>query len=305
MVAMMRSIRRRSTVLPMTVGERVFEAFNIVALLGLAFVTLYPFYFILIVSLSGGRYVIQGLVRWYPRGITLRSYEILTSHPMLGRAYANTVLYVSVGTVINIVVTAMCAYPLSKKRFFGRKVYTFLIVFTMFFNGGLIPLFVVVRNIGIMDTMWAIVLPVSISTFNMLIMRTYFANIPESLSESAYIDGANDVLVLVRIVLPISVPIVATLTLFYAVSHWNSFFPALIYLRSSNKYPLQIFLRNMVVDGSMGDLSNDVGAAADFLAIDTTVKYAAIIYTTLPILLLYPFLQKYFVKGIMIGSIKG
>jgi putative aldouronate transport system permease protein len=288
-----------------TVGEQVFDGVNVLLLAALGFATLYPFYYVAIVSISGGQYVIQGAVRWVPLGINFKSYEILMDYPALWQSYANTLLYVSVGTAVNLLMTGLCAFPLSKKRFFGRGLFTFIIVFTMFFNGGLIPRFIVVRNLGMLNTMWAIVLPTAIHTFYMIIMRTFFQSIPESLSESAYMDGANDIVILLRIVIPISVPIIATLTLFYAVARWNSFLPALIYLRSASKYPLQVFLRNMVVQGSMGDVSNDLGAATDFLAIDTTVKYSAIMYSTLPILLLYPFLQKYFVKGLMIGSLKG
>ena len=297
--------RRRSTLIRRTVGEVIFDNVNTFVLLGLGFITLYPFYYIAIVSLSDGMAVLQGEVVWFPRGLTLASYEILLDYPFLWTSYRNTILYVGVGTFINLAATTLCAYPLSKRRFVFRKTFTFLIIFTMFFQGGMIPLYVVVRWLGMMDTIWAVTLPVAIHTFYMIIMRTYFQTIPEDLTESAYMDGANDIYILLRIILPVSKPIIATLTLFYALNHWNSFLSALIYLRSAEKYPLQIFLRNLVVSGAMGDFSDRVGAGSDLATIATTVKYAAVVYVALPILALYPFLQKYFVKGLLIGSLKG
>jgi len=299
------SAARRSILVRRSVGELLFDNANTLSLIALGFLCLYPFYYIAIVSVSDGVAVLQRLVRFFPRGFTWGAYEILLDYPQLWTSYRNTLVYVVAGTVINVAVTALCAYPLSKKRFVFRRAFTVLIVFTMFFQGGLIPLYMVVRRLGLLNSIWALTLPTAIQTFYMIIMRTFFQSIPEDLTESAYMDGANDIFVFIRIIIPLSTPIIATLTLFYAVNHWNSFLPALIYLRTSSKYPLQIFLRNLVVDGSMGELANDMGAATDFLVIDTTVKYAAIIYTTLPILLLYPFLQKYFVKGLMIGSLKG
>lgn len=297
--------KRKRGLIRRTRGEVVFDTVNVLFLLGVAFATLYPFYYIFIVSISSGIAVLNRQVSFFPRDVTLIAYELLMDYPLLWSSYRNTLLYVSVGTAINLGVTALCAYPLSKKRFVFRRTFMFLIVLTMFFQGGMIPLYMVVRRLGILNSIWAITLPTAVHTFYMIIMRTFFQGIPEDLTESAYIDGANDIFVFIRIILPLSTPILATLTLFYAVNHWNSFLPALIYLRSASKYPLQIFLRNMVVDGSMGELANEMGGGSDFFAIDTTVKYAAIIYTTAPILILYPFLQKYFVKGMMIGSLKG
>nr|WP_242973535.1 carbohydrate ABC transporter permease [Pseudoclostridium thermosuccinogenes] len=247
----------------------------------------------------------KGLVKLRPVGINFKSYSIVLKDPYIGTAYLNTILYTTFGTFINILFSTLCAYPLSRKNFFGKRIFTVMIVFTMFFSGGLIPTYLTVQKLGMLDTIWALVLPGAINTYNMIIIRTFFQDIPAELHESAYIDGANDIKIFAKIILPLSKPIIATMTLFYAVGHWNSFFSALIYLNEREKYPLQIVLRNMVVSGELTSQSNQMGAAADFLAIDTTIKYAVIIVATLPILVVYPFVQKYFVKGVMIGSLKG
>ncbi|PNT90264.1 sugar ABC transporter permease [Clostridium thermosuccinogenes] len=286
-------------------GSKVFDIINVLLMILLIVITLYPFYYIIIVSLSDGKAVMKGLVKLRPVGINFKSYSIVLKDPYIGTAYLNTILYTTFGTFINILFSTLCAYPLSRKNFFGKRIFTVMIVFTMFFSGGLIPTYLTVQKLGMLDTIWALVLPGAINTYNMIIIRTFFQDIPAELHESAYIDGANDIKIFAKIILPLSKPIIATMTLFYAVGHWNSFFSALIYLNEREKYPLQIVLRNMVVSGELTSQSNQMGAAADFLAIDTTIKYAVIIVATLPILVVYPFVQKYFVKGVMIGSLKG
>lgn len=286
-------------------GSKVFDIINVLLMILLIVITLYPFYYIIIVSLSDGKAVMKGLVKLRPVGINFKSYSIVLKDPYIGTAYLNTILYTTFGTFINILFSTLCAYPLSRKNFFGKRIFTVMIVFTMFFSGGLIPTYLTVQKLGMLDTIWALVLPGAINTYNMIIIRTFFQDIPAELHESAYIDGANDIKIFAKIILPLSKPIIATMTLFYAVGHWNSFFSALIYLNEREKYPLQIVLRNMVVSGELTSQSNQMGAAADFLAIDTTIKYAIIIVATLPILVVYPFVQKYFVKGVMIGSLKG
>ena len=268
-------------------------------------ITLYPLYYVTINSLSDSRHVLSQSVNLYPKGFTLASYKVVLADPAMLRAYANTVLYTLVGTVLNIVLTAMCAYPLSIPGFFGRKLFTMLIVFTMLFNGGIIPRYLVVRALGMIDTLWAVVLPVAILTWYMFIMRTYFRGIPDALRESAFIDGANDVQILFRVILPLSAPVIGALTVFYTVFHWNSFFNALIYLNSAERYPLQILLRNVTIEDQMSGYVADFFDESDFAVAEQTIKYTVIMVSTLPILTIYPFMQKHFTKGVTIGAVKG
>jgi putative aldouronate transport system permease protein len=284
-------------------GSRIFEAANIVLLLLVAFITLYPMYYIFIVSISGGTFIVQGRVNFIPRGINGEAYRMVFRNQDIWRSYINTLLYTGLGTIVNIICTAMCAYPLSRSDFYGRRFFTFIIVLTMFISGGMIPLYLVINQLKMINTMWAIVLPPAISTYNMIIMRTFFGGIPVSLQESAYLDGANDIHILMKIILPLSKPIIATLTLFYAVQHWNSFFPALLYLNSKVKYPVQLILRDIVVAGEFSEQSGEITQSLSIIA--TNYKYAVIIISVVPILCVYPFLQKYFAKGVMIGAVKG
>lgn len=288
-------------------GKRL-EAFTIVNMLSMLaaiVVTLYPLYYMAIVSISEGSEVMRGTIGLFPKGFNFKAYQIIFEDPSIMRSYANTILYTAVGTSINLIMTALCAYPLSRKTFYGRNVFTLLIVFTMFFDGGLIPRYLVVNSLGMMNTFWAIVLPPAINVWYMVMMRTFFQNIPNELHESAYMDGAHDGTIFFKVVLPLSMPIMATMVLFYAVWHWNSFFPALIYLNEKEWYPLQIILRNIVVQGDMAQQSNSMGGDLGTLVIADNIKYGVVIVAVLPILVVYPFLQKYFVKGAMVGSLKG
>jgi putative aldouronate transport system permease protein len=276
------------------------------ALLLLIFITVYPIYYIFIVSISDGNLVTRGLIKFYPMDITFDAYKVVFNNPKIWQAYSNTLLYTTVGTAINVIMTALCAFPLSRKDFYGRNIFIFMVAVTMFISGGLIPVYLVVQKLGLIDTMWALMLPTAISTFNMIIMKTYFEGIPVALQESAYLDGANELQVLWKIILPLSLPVMATMVLFYAVHHWNSFFPALIYLNDSEKFPVQVLLRNIVIAGEFADQTADVGSASsNFRVVATNYKFAVIIITILPILVAYPYLQKYFVKGAMIGALKG
>jgi putative aldouronate transport system permease protein len=284
-------------------GSIIFETVNAFILLIVAFVTLYPMYYILVVSLSSGSYIVQGKINFFPRGITWDAYKMVFQNEDIWRSYLNTLIYTSLGTLVNIACTAMCAYPLSRSDFYGRPFFTFMIVLTMFISGGMIPLYLVIIQLKMINTLWAIVLPPAINTYNMIIMRTFFSGIPVSLQESAYLDGANDIHILAKIILPLSKPILATLTLFYAVQHWNSFFPALLYLNTKAKYPVQLILRDIVVAGEFSEQSAEVTQSISIIA--TNYKYAVIIISVLPILCVYPFLQKYFAKGVMIGAVKG
>jgi putative aldouronate transport system permease protein len=294
---------KHSPVYKFNPGSFAFEAANTLFLLLIAFITLYPMYYIFIVSVSGGAFIVQGRVNFFPRGLTLEAYRMVFQNDDIWRSYLNTLIYTGLGTFINILCTSMCAYPLSRGDFYGRPFFTFIIVLTMFISGGMIPLYLVINQLKMINTLWAIVLPPAISTYNMIIMRTFFSGIPVSLQESAYLDGANDIHILSRIILPLSKPILATMTLFYAVQHWNSFFPALLYLNTKAKYPVQLILRDIVVAGEFSEQGGEITQSLNIIA--TNYKYAVIIISVVPILCVYPFLQKYFAKGVMIGAVKG
>ncbi|MCI9457475.1 MAG: carbohydrate ABC transporter permease [Oscillospiraceae bacterium] len=285
------------------IGSRIFDFCNILFMLCLAFITLYPMYNIFIVSISSAEYIYAGAVSFIPKGINFDAYRMVFKNDSIWRSFGNSILYTTVGTAINVVCSAMCAYPLSRKDFYGRGFFTLFVAVTMFISGGMIPSYLVVNQLRLINTMWAIVLPGAISTYNMIIMRTFFQNLPVSLQESAYLDGANDITILFKVVLPLSMPIIATMTLFYAVGHWNSYFNAMIYLNSKSKFPLQVLLREIVVAGNMADESSDLTSNINIIAIN--FKYAVIVITVVPILVVYPFLQKHFTKGVMIGAIKG
>ena len=286
-------------------GSRFFTGLNAFVLILITLITFYPLYYVLITSISNGMMVMQGKVRLYPIGVTFDSYKSITSDPQLFRSLWYSVLYTVVGTLINIIMSCLCAFPLSRRTFSGKKFFTGMIVVTMFFSGGMIPSYLVVKELGLMDTMWAIVLPVAINTYNMIIIRTSFQSLPESLFESAQLDGANDFTILFRIALPLSKAVLATMVLFYSVSHWNSYFSAMLYLDSKDKYPLQIILRNKLISGLFSEEASQSGGSTSFTVTDSTLRAAVIMFTTLPILVVYPFVQKYFVKGVMIGSLKG
>lgn len=283
---------------------RIFTVLNYVFMFLIMLITLYPLYYMTIVSISHGLEVMKGNVTWLPKLVTLDTYRTIIKGDLF-MYMKNTVLYTVVGTSINLVVSCLCAYPLSRKTFSGRKVFTAVIVFTMFFSGGMVPLYLVINSLKMMDTIWALVLPVAVNTYNMIIIRTSFQSLPDSLVESAQLDGANDFTILTRIVIPLSKAVLATMLLFFAVSHWNSYFEPMLYLNSKSKYPLQIMLRNMLISGLFTEEASIAGGATSFSVTDATLRAAAIMVTTLPILLVYPFVQRYFVKGVMIGSLKG
>lgn len=288
----------------MSLGERIFEVFNILFLILLCLVTLYPFIYVLFASLSEPAWVVQqrGLI-WHPSGLNLEAYRLVFDNPMITSGYLNTLFIVSAGTVLNVFMTALGAYGLSRQNVMWKNPIMFFIVFTMFFSGGLIPSYLLVTGLGMLDSLWALIIPGAVSAFNLIIMRTAFQSIPHSLEESAKLDGANDFTVMIRIILPLSMPVIAVMILFYGVGHWNSWFGAMIYLRDRELYPLQLVLREILITNSTDSMLTSAGTA-DKMPIGETIKYATIIVATVPILLLYPFLQKYFVKGVMIGAIK-
>jgi putative aldouronate transport system permease protein len=277
----------------------MFQIVNFILLSGLIFATLYPFIYMAAVSLSSNNYVLRGEITWFPKGLTFEVYKLVLNDPRILQSYINTILYVIVGTSIALIITSMGAYALSKKEMVFSKSFTFMIIFTMFFSGGLIPTFLVLKSYGIMDSIWAMTLPGAVSTWNLLVMRTFYANIPTEVEESGRMDGLTDLGIFFRIVMPLSKAAFATIGMFYAVALWNNFMLPLLYLRDADLFPLQIILRNIVLAGQVTSLGGDVEI------VDESLKYTVIMVSTVPILLVYPFLQKYFVQGAMIGAVKG
>ncbi|MGG1878303.1 carbohydrate ABC transporter permease [Paenibacillus cisolokensis] len=293
--------------MPQSRSERIASVAIYCILTVITLLVLYPLYFVLIASFSAPETVMRGEVWLWPKEWSFVGYERLFANSEIGRGFLNTLLYTAAGTSLNLLMTIAAAYPLSRADFTGRGVFTLIIVFTMFFSGGMIPNYLLIKELGMLDSFWVMIIPTAVSVWNILIMRTFFqSSIPKELQEAAFIDGCSNMRVLLRIVLPLSGPILAVMVLFYAVGHWNSYFNAMIYLSSRDNYPLQLFLREILVQGQMQemvDISDD--SLARSLMDAEAIKYAAVIVTNLPMLMLYPFLQKYFVKGVMIGSIKG
>ena len=288
-----------------TPGERIFDAINI-ALLSLAVVvTLYPLLYVLFSSLSApGELARYRGIMLAPAGFSTAAYEAVFNNPNIVNGYRNTLFYVIAGTAINMILTCLGAYALSRRNVMWKTPITLVIVFTMFFSGGLIPTYLLVaRTLDWIDTPWAILIPSAISTWNLLVLKTAFEQVPSALEESARIDGANDFVILFNVVLPLSLPALAVITLFYAVGHWNAYFNALIYLRDRALYPLQLVLCEILIANQTGDMTTGV-LGGDVEPIGETIKYATIVVATVPILFLYPFLQRYFVKGVLIGAIK-
>jgi putative aldouronate transport system permease protein len=283
-----------------------FDYLNVILLSFVAVVTLYPFLYMIFISLSSSIHVLQNDVWLWPKGFTLDYYKTVSTNPKIITGYKNTIIYTVFGTLLSLIVTGMGAYALAKKELLWRKPITFAIVFTMLFNGGMIPTFLVIKEIGIMNSVWAMVLPGLVATWNLIIMRTFFQALPPELEESGKIDGLTEIGIFARIIIPLSKPVMATIGLFYAVGLWNNFFYALLYLRDADLFPLTVILRNIVLTGQYtSDAGGGGGGDGGDVVVDESLKFATIVYSTLPILLVYPFLQKHFVKGVMIGSVKG
>ena len=269
-----------------------------------ALITVIPFYSIIVGSLASAREnALNPLLLW-TREPTLDSYRYLVSTPTMPRALLISVYITIVGTATNIFMTVLMAWPLAHKRIMGRSWIMFFVTFTMLFSGGMIPSYIVVRATGLLNSWAALVIPSAISAFNLILMKNFFQSLPDSLEESAKIDGANDLVILFRIVVPLSMAAIATFTLFYAVGHWNSFMPVILYINRANKWTVQVLLRQIVILSHRG-VGDSSLMGEQFLVPPQGVKMAAIIFSTFPILCVYPFLQKYFMKGVMLGSIKG
>ncbi len=285
-------------------SRKVFEVFNIGLMLCLAIITLYPLLNQLALSLSSPSGILQSTVYLLPKDFTLATYKDIINQDVFWLNYRNTIMYTVLGTTISLFMTSTCAYALSKKQVIGGNVIMKLIVFSMFFNGGLIPTFVLIRQLNMIDTIWAIVLPGCIVPYNVLIMRTYFKGLPEALEDAASIDGLSQFGFFTRIALPLSKPIIATMTLFISVIYWNDWFSALIYLNDSKAYPVTLYLRNALM-GAITASQDPTTMENALQSIPQSIQAASMILVITPIICVYPFVQKYFVKGVMIGSIKG
>jgi len=272
-------------------------------------IVLYPVIYVLSASFSNADRVVQGDVWLWPVDFSLDGYKVILEYKNIWTGYANTIFYTIVGTLLNLVITLTCAYPLSRKTLRGRGTIMFLFTFTMMFSGGIIPDYILIKSLGLLNTRWALILPCAMSVYNMIVCRTFIqSNIPDELLEASQIDGCNDFQFFFKIVLPLSKPIIAVLTLWYAVSHWNSYFSAFLYLKSNELYPLQIFLREILIQSQqIGEMETVLSSSSGQTSsnIYVILKYCVIVVSTLPLCCIYPFIQKHFQKGVMVGSVKG
>jgi ABC-type glycerol-3-phosphate transport system permease component len=296
------------TNMKLSLVDRLFYVIDYLFLIFCGIVVLIPLVNVVAQSLSDPRSVLAGRVYLWPRNFTLDTFRLILRNKNIITGYINTLYYASAGTCINLVMTVLCAYPLSRTDFAGRNFLMLVFAFTMMFGGGMIPTYIIIRNLGLIDTRWVMLLPSALAVWNMILARTFFQNtIPKELYESAELDGASDIKTLVNIVLPLSTPILAVLTLFYAVStHWNSYFDAMMYLRSESLYNIQLVLRNAIANiAALLYMTGNLSQQEQSMAVAEASKYCIIVISILPVMIIYPFVQKYFIKGIMIGAIKG
>lgn len=289
-----------------TAQDRVFDVANCLLLFVILLLVLYPLYFIVIASISDPNAIYAGRVLLLPQDVTFEGYRTILEDDRIWTGYGNTILYALVGTSISVAVTICGAFALSRPVMPGRRVFMLLVIFTMFFSGGLIPLYLLVQQLHLDNSMWALILPVTVYPWNLIVARTFFLrSLPEEMYEAATLDGCSDFKLLTRIAIPLSKPIIAVMVLYYAVGLWNSYFPAMIYLRDEAKYPLQLILRNMLIEN---DMSSQVMASEALIAqqrIADLMKYGVIIVSSVPVLVLYPFVEKHFAKGVTLGAVKG
>jgi len=287
-------------------GKRLGHFSLNVGMLLVSIVTLYPFWHVLMYSLSDPKLAMGGGLFLWMKGFSLTSYELLLQSKGIYTAYGNSIFRLVIGTAINVLLTAMLAYPLSIRRFVGRYTITLLIFFTMLFSGGMIPTYLIVKELGLIDSIWSLIIPGALSAWNLIILKNYFQSLPAELEESANIDGAAPIRILFSIILPVSGPVIAAIALFYGVAHWNSFFDAILYINSDAKQVLQVFLRTMLQSSSLQQVQGSENLASSIgLVTEESVKMATVVVSVIPMLIVYPFLQKYYVKGVMVGSIKG
>lgn len=307
MSEMVNDNKKASLLIRDSMGDRVFMAIVYIMLVVIFLLVLVPLVYVVSASFSSPAAVVAGDVWLWPVDPTLKGYEAVFKNPKIGTGFLNSFIYMFCGTVINLVMTMFCAYPLSRKEFRARNVLTAVFVFTMYFSGGMMPTYLVVQKLGLIDTRWVMILPVAMSVWNVILCRTYIvSSIPDSLYEAASIDGCTPFKFLLRVCVPLSTPILAVLALYYGVGHWNAYFNALIYLNSTRLQPLQIVLREILVlnkvDPAMIADARELSAKQ---GLTDLLKYSAIVVASVPVMCIYPFVQKYFVKGIMIGAVKG
>lgn len=288
-----------------SLGEKVFDIVNNLIMILVAFIMIYPLYYVLIASISDAAQLVahKGILL-APLSPTKLAYELAFKNPMLLRGYVNTIFIVVVGVAVNLILSVIGAYFLSRKGVRLQKPIMILIIITMFFSGGMIPFYFSVRDLGLENSLWALIFSSAINTFNLIIMKTAFLGVPEALTESAYLDGAGHIRILWSIILPVTTSTIAVVGLYYAVGHWNAWFNAMLFLKDREKFPLQLILREILIQNNMTEMAdgNDVAGRA---FISETIKYAVIVIATAPILCVYPFLQKYFTRGVMVGAVKG
>ncbi len=289
--------------------DGIFDICNIIIMIILLLIFTWPLWFVVIASVSDPTAVLNGEVVLLPKGFNLESYVEIFNYRDIWIGYRNTIFYTVVGTIINVILSIFAAYPLSRKDFVMKNFFITIFMITMYFSGGLIPIYLVVLQLGMVNTVWSLLLPTAISFYNVIIMKTYYQNsIPESLQEAAELDGANTWQYLWKIVLPLSKPVIAVIALYYAMSHWNGFFNALIYINDTELYPLQLFLRNILINNSFNESLMESLSPEEIIEMTRRaemMKYGIIIISTVPALCAYPFVQKFFVKGVMIGAVKG
>ncbi len=286
-----------------TRGYRVFQVINGLVICVVVVAVVYPFLNILARSFSGEQYIEAGQVNLWPRGFNVTTYRHVLSDPLFWLSYRNTIVYTVVPTIVSMVLTTCYAYVLSKKHLRGRKVLIGIAVFTMFFNGGIIPNYVLVSSLHLRDTVWAIALPNAINIFNLLVMKSFFENMPSELEEAAAVDGMGTYRILLRIVLPLSKAVIATMVLFYAVTFWNSWFSAFLYMDNQNLFPVSVYLRNLIAGAT--SLGNEQMNNFTQVQIAANIQAVTVVLVAVPILSVYPFIQRYFVSGVMLGAVKG
>ncbi|WP_342042406.1 carbohydrate ABC transporter permease [Bacillus sp. OTU2372] len=287
--------------------DKIFDTINFIFLTLICLAVLYPLYFVVIASISNPDLVYNGSVWLLPKEITFEGYKRIFSDPKIWLGYKNTIIYTVLGTAVQLSLTLMAAYALSRKDLYGKSFFMLMILFTMFFSGGLIPTYLVVKDLGMLNTMWAMIIPKAIAVWNLIVARSFFeSSIPNELLEAGKIDGCSNTRFFLKIVLPLSKPIIAVMVLFYAVGNWNSYFDALIYLNDESLYPLQLILRNILIQNQLSvQMLSDLDNLAAQQHVGEIIKYGVIIVAAIPLLIVYPFVQKYFVKGVLIGGVKG
>ena len=287
-----------------TRGEKIFNVFNVTILGVVALMALYPFVYTISMSLSSAAEAMRSGLHLYPREISLTSFEMVLANPEIVSGFSNSVQRTVAGTALTLFFTCLTAYPLARRELPHRGLLLFMILFTMIFSGGIVPNYLLIKNIGLIDSLWALILPQMLTAFNVIVMKNFFQSIPESLAESAKIDGASEINILARIYLPLSKPVLATIGLWTAVAHWNQWFDALLYITNDENQVLQTFLQRIVIESSVEMIEQGLVDPSVTQFTPETIKAATVVVTVLPMLLIYPFVQKYFVKGIMLGGVK-